>query len=163
MNVHTFHKSQKKKIAEILIGLFLVLAPLKLALMQYKNKAYFPVVIFVILSVFGLLLLVRNLRSKKTLILNEQGIICRTNAIGLVEWKYIDGVQILKASQSNMLVFNMKNTEEFLSKKNKVVSLLLRSNIKPLGSPVVIAENEFDQSLDEVVLKIEAFRKNLHS
>jgi hypothetical protein len=163
MNVHTFHKSQKKKIAEILIGLFLVLAPLKLALMQYKNKAYFPVVIFVILSVFGLLLLVRNLRSKKTLILNEQGIICRTNAIGMVEWKYIDGVQILKASQSNMLVFNMKNTEEFLSKKNKVVSLLLRSNIKPLGSPVVIAENEFDQSLDEVVLKIEAFRKNLHS
>ena len=163
MNVHTFHKSQKKKIAEILIGLFLVLAPLKLALMQYKNKAYFPVVIFVILSVFGLLLLVRNLRSKKTLILNEQGIICRTNAIGMVEWKYIDGVQILKASQSNMLVFNMKNTEEFLSKKNKVVSLLMRSNIKPLGSPVVIAENEFDQSLDEVVLKIEAFRKNLHS
>jgi hypothetical protein len=163
MNVHTFHKSQKKKIAEILIGIFLVLAPLKLALMQYKNKAYFPVVIFVILSVFGLLLLVRNLRSKKTLILNEQGIICRTNAIGLVEWKYIDGVQISKASQSNMLVFNIKNTEEFLSKKNKVVSLLMRSNIKPLGSPVVIAENEFDQSLDEVVLKIEAFRKNLHS
>lgn len=163
MNVHTFHKSQKKKIAEILIGLFLVLAPLKLALMQYKNKAYFPVVIFGILCVFGLLLLVRNLRSKKTLILNEQGIICRTNAIGLVEWKYIDGFQILKASQSNMLVFKMKNIEEFLSKKNKVVSLLMRSNIKPLGSPVVIAENEFDQSLDEVVLKIEAFRKNLHS
>jgi hypothetical protein len=163
MNVHTFHKSQKKKIAEILIGLFLVLAPLKLALMQYKNKAYFPVVIFVILSVFGLLLLVRNLRSKKTLILNEQGIICRTNAIGLVEWKYIEGVQISKASQSKMLVFNMKNTDEFLSKKNKVVSLLMRSNIKPLGSPVVIAENEFDQSLDEVVLKIEAFRKNLHT
>jgi hypothetical protein len=163
MNVHIFHKSQKKKITEILIGLFLVLAPLKLALMQYKNKAYFPVVIFVILSVFGLLLLLRNLRSKKTLILNEQGIICRTNAIGLVEWKYIDGVEISKASQSKMLVFNMKNTEEFLSKKNKVVSLLMRSNIKTLGSPVVIAENEFDQSLDEVVLKIEAFRKNLHS
>jgi hypothetical protein len=57
----------------------------------------------------------------------------------------------------------MKNTEEFLSKKNKVVSLLMRSNIKTLGSPVVIAENEFDQSLHEVVLKIEEFRKNLHS
>jgi hypothetical protein len=163
MNIQTFHKSQKNKIAEILIGLFLVLVPIKLALMQYKNKAYFPVVIFVVLSVLGLLLLVRNLRSKKTLILNEEGIICRTNAIGLVEWKYIDGVKILKASQSKMLVFNMKNTEEFLSKKNKVVSLLMRSNIKTLGSPVVIAENEFDQSLDEVVLKIEAFRKNLHS
>ncbi len=163
MNIQTFHKSQKNKIAEILIGLFLVLVPIKLALMQYKNKAYFPVVIFVVLSVLGLLLLVRNLRSKKTLILNEEGIICRTNAIGLIEWKYIDGVKILKASQSNMLVFNLNNTEEFLSKKNKVVSLLMRSNIKPLGSPVAIAENEFDQSLNEVVLKIEAFRKNLHS
>jgi hypothetical protein len=163
MNIQTFHKSQKNKIAEILIGLFLVLVPIKLALMQYKNKAYFPVVIFVVLSVLGLLLLVRNLRSKKTLILNEEGIICRTNAIGLIEWKYIDGVKILKASQSNMLVFNLNNTEEFLSKKNKVVSLLMRSNIKPLGSPVAIAENEFDQSLDEVVLKIEEFRKNLHS
>ncbi|MEN9443072.1 MAG: hypothetical protein RLZ33_3149 [Bacteroidota bacterium] len=163
MQIETFYKSRKNKITEIIIGLFLVAIPLKLALTQYKNKAYFPVIFFVILIVFGLLLFLRNMRSKKTLLLNEQGIVCRTNAIGLVEWKYIEGVEIVKASQSRILVFKITNTEELLSQKNKAVGLLMRSNIKPLGSPVVIAENEFDQSLDDVILKIEAFRKNLNS
>lgn len=163
MHTHTFYKSHKNKITEIFIGLFLVAIPLKLALTQYKNKAYFPVVFFVILIVFGLLLFLRNLRSKKTLLLNEQGISCRTNAIGLVEWKFIEGLEIVKASQSRILVFKITNTEELLSQKNKAVALLMRSNIKPLGSPVVIAENEFDQPLEEVIIAIEAFRKNLNS
>lgn len=163
MQIETFYKSRKNKITEIIIGLFLVAIPLKLALTQYKNKAYFPVIFFVILIVFGLLLFLRNLRSKKTLLLNEQGIVCRTNAIGLVEWKFIEGLEIVKASQSRILVFKITNTDELLSQKNKAVGLLMRSNIKPLGSPVVIAENEFDQSLDDVILKIEAFRKNLNS
>jgi hypothetical protein len=163
MDVHTFYKSHKNKILEILIGLLLVIVSVKLGMMQYKNKVYFPVTFFVVLGVFGLLLILRNLRSQKTLILNQQGIVCRTNAIGLVEWKFIDGVEIKKASQSRILAFNITNTEELLSQKNKAVALLMRSNIKPLGSPVVIAENEFDQSLDDVILKIEAFRKNLKS
>lgn len=163
MNTFIFYKSAKNKIIELIISIVLIALPLKLALTQYKNKAYFPVIFFVILIVFGLLLFLRNLRSKKTLLLNEQGIICRTNAIGLVEWKYIEGVEIAKASQSRILVFKITNTEELLSQKNKAVGLLMRSNIKPLGSPVVIAENEFDQSLDDVILKIEAFRKNLNS
>ncbi len=163
MNTYIFYKSAKNKIIELIISIVLIALPLKLALTQYKNKAYFPVIFFVILIVFGLLLFLRNLRSKKTLLLNEQGIICRTNAIGLVEWKYIEGVEIVKASQSRILVFKITNTEELLSQKNKAVALLMRSNIKPLGSPVVIAENEFKQSLDDVILKIEAFRKNLNS
>jgi hypothetical protein len=163
MQIETFYKSRKNKITEIFIGLFLVAIPLKLALTQYKNKAYFPVIFFVILIVFGLLLFLRNMRSKKTLLLNEQGIICRTNAIGLVEWKFIEGLEIVKASQSRILVFKITNTEELLSQKNKAVALLMRSNIKPLGSPVVIAENEFNQSLEEVIIAIEAFRKNLIS
>lgn len=163
MQIETFYKSRKNKIIEIFIGLFLVAIPLKLAMTQYKNKAYFPVIFFVILIVFGLLLFLRNLRSKRTLILNDQGISCRTNAIGLVEWKFIEGLEIVKASQSRILVFKIKNTEELLSQKNKAIALLMRSNIKPLGSPVVIAENEFDQSLEEVIIAIEAFRKNLNS
>lgn len=163
MNTFIFYKSAKNKIIELIISIVLIALPLKLALTQYKNKAYFPVIFFVILIVFGLLLFLRNMRSKKTLLLNEQGIICRTNAIGLVEWKFIEGVEIVKASQSRILVFKITNTEELLSQKNKAVALLMRSNIKPLGSPVVIAENEFDQSLDDVILKIEAFRKNLNS
>ena len=160
MHTYTFYKSNKNKITEIFIGLFLVAIPLKLAMTQYKNKAYFPVIFFVILIVFGLLLFLRNLRSKKTLIVNDQGIICRTNAIGLVEWKFIEGIEIVKASQSRILIFKITNTEELLSQKNKAVALLMRSNIKPLGSPVAIAENEFDQSLEDVVLKIEDFRTN---
>jgi hypothetical protein len=163
MQIETFYKSRKNKIIEIFIGLFLVAIPLKLAMTQYKNKAYFPVIFFVILIVFGLLLFLRNLRSKRTLILNDQGISCRTNAIGLVEWKFIEGLEIVKASQSRILVFKITNTEELLSHKNKAIALLMRSNIKPLGSPVVIAENEFDQSLEEVIIAIEAFRKNLNS
>lgn len=160
MNTFIFYKSAKNKIIELIISIVLIALPLKLALTQYKNKAYFPVIFFVILIVFGLLLFLRNMRSKKTLLLNEQGIICRTNAIGLVEWKFIEGLEIVKASQSRILVFKITNPEELLSQKNKAVALLMRSNIKPLGSPVVIAENEFNQSLDEVVLKIEDFRKN---
>lgn len=163
MNTFIFYKSAKNKIIELIISIVLIALPLKLALTQYKNKAYFPVIFFVILIVFGLLLFLRNMRSKKTLILNEQGIVCRTNAIGLVEWKFIEGLEIVKASQSRILVFKITNTEELLSQKNKAVGLLMRSNIKPLGSPVVIAENEFNQSLDDVILKIEAFRKNLNS
>jgi len=159
MHTHTFYKSRKNKITEIFIGLFLVIIPLKLALTQYKNKSYFPVIFFVILIVFGLLLLLRNLRSTKTLILNEQGIICRTNAIGLVEWKFIEGLEIVKASQSKVLTFKINNSEELLNQKNKAVALLMRSNIKPLGSPVVIAENEFDRSLNDVIIKIEDLRK----
>jgi|GEM_PF-2756102 len=163
MDAHTFYKSHKNKITEILVGLLLIIVSVKLGMMQYKNKVYFPVIFFVVLGVFGLLLILRNLRSKKTLILNQQGIVCRTNAIGLVEWKFIDGVEIKKASQSRILAFKITNTEELLSQKNKAVAVLMRSNIKPLGSPVVISENEFNESLDEIVLKIEAFRKNLNS
>lgn len=163
MHTHTFYKSHKNKIIEIFIGLFLVAIPLKLAMTQYKNKAYFPVIFFVILIAFGLLLFLRNLRSKKTLILNDKGIICRTNAIGLVEWKFIENLEIVKASQSRILVFKIANADELLSQKNKAVALIMRSNVKPLGSPVVIAENEFNQSLEEVIIAIETFRKNLNS
>lgn len=161
MNTFIFYKSAKNRVTELVIAIVLMVLPLKLALTQYKNKSYFPVIFFTTLLIFGLLLFLRNLRSKKTLILNEQGIICRTNAIGLVEWKFIQGVEIKKASQSRILAFNITNTEELLSQKNKAVALLMRSNIKPLGSPVVIAENEFNESLEEVVLKIETFRENL--
>lgn len=162
MHYFIFYKSSKNRIIELILSIVLIAIPLKLAMTQYKNKAYFPVVFFVILIVFGLLLFLRNLRSKKTLILNEQGIVCRTNAIGLVEWKFIEGLEIVKASQSRILVFKITNTEELLIQKNKAVTLLMRSNINPLGSPVVIAENEFDQSLEEVIIAIEAFRKNLN-
>lgn len=163
MHYFIFYKSSKNRIIELILSIVLIAIPLKLAMTQYKNKAYFPVIFFVILIVFGLLLFLRNLRSKKTLILNDQGIICRTNAIGLVKWKFIEGLEIVKASQSRILVFKITNTEELLNQKNKAVALLMRSNIKPLGSPVVIAENEFDQSLEEVIIAIEAFRKNLNS
>lgn len=163
MNTFIFYKSAKNRIIELFIAVVLIVLPLKLALTQFKNKAYFPVLFFVLLITLGLLLLLRNLRSKKTLILNKQGIVCRTNAIGLVEWKFIEGAEIVKASQSRVLAFKITNTEELLSQKNKAVGLLMRSNIKPLGSPVVIAENEFDQSLDDVILKIEAYRNNLNS
>lgn len=161
MNTFIFYKSAKNRLTELVIAVVLTVLPLKLALTQYKNKSYFPVIFFTTLLIFGLLLLLRNLRSKKTLTLNEQGIVCRTNAIGLVEWKYIEDIVIVKASHSNVLVFKVNNTEELLNKKNKAIALLMRSNIKPLGSPVVIAENEFDQPLEEVVVKIKEFQEQI--
>ena len=83
------------------------------------------------------------------------------NGIGLIAWKYIEGFEIKKGINATFLVIKVSDTEELLSSVNRVSRILMKSNIKRLGSPVAIPQSEFHEPLQLVKEVIEAYKSSL--
>lgn len=90
---------------------------------------------------------------------NSEGIKNNTNGMGLIKWEFINGFEIKKGINGNFLVANIVNQEKLLREVNSVSRFLMKTNIKPLGSPVVISEETFNEPLESVLCKIKAFQK----
>lgn len=116
---------------------------------------------FLILLGFGIYLMIQNFGANDTVVVNQHGINSRVNAMGRIDWEHIEGFEIRKAVNTMVLVIKINDPEKLLSTKNKASKALMRSNIKRLGSPVVIPEPEFHEPLNVVKEKMENYRQGL--
>lgn len=118
--------------------------------------------VFIALSIY---LITKSLLNKSTVSVDEYGVRTRVNGIGLVPWNYIEGFEIKKLYNSTGITVLMNDQDAFIETKKKVTQLLMRTNIKKLDSPVVIPKQEFNKSLEDVLLELEemnnAFNNNV--
>ncbi|EDP94204.1 STM3941 family protein [Kordia algicida OT-1] len=150
-----FYKDPKRKSRE----LFKVVIILTLCVLTwFLLPSTFVYLFFGFLFLVGSYLLFSLLRNKPTVIINQDGIKNNTNAMGIVSWQLIKGFEIKKGINFVALVIMLQDQEAFFKDKNSLVKGLMKSNIQRFGSPVVIAETEFNVSLPEVIQMIETYR-----
>jgi hypothetical protein len=126
------------------------------SLRDWKSYFVYFFLLFSFLSSF------RVLMRKWTLVVDEKGLHSAVNGMQLVEWKYIDHFFIKKNNRNqSFLVVKLNEEEAYLKTKNPMTRLLMRSNVRALGSSVVLPQAEFHKDLEEVKAEIEAYQQRL--
>lgn len=149
MSSIAYHKnpnqSRKEKAAIILLFFLSTIA----LILWYDNLS-------VVVASIGTLLISlyfakNTFGSKPTVLVDHEGIKTRVNSIGLVAWKHIKGFEKENGVNSEFIMVLIDNIDELLAEKSIVVAALMKSNVKKMGSPVVIPKQEFGKPLDEVL------------
>lgn len=156
-----FKKNPKNNKREIIkAGMTSVLSVFMLIYgVQYNSL--FIIIVFAVFLVLGLYLIYSSLQNKDTVVINEKGISSNANGMGLIEWKYIEDFEIKKAVNAIVLVVKINDIEKLLSQMSKGSKLLMKTNIKKLGSPVIIPESEFNEPLITAKDRIEKYKNSL--
>ena len=153
-----FYQSKKRRLFGIitpLIGLVIF----TIILLFFKNNNFKIELYIFILTMIVLILL--NIKKKPTVILDSKGVTTRVNKIGLVKWEHIENFNIQKIINSEVIAIELKDNQKLLDEKCKIVSALIRTNIKKLGTPVCIPKQEFEIPIEEVLAKFIDFKLNL--
>ena len=161
MKEFSFKKSAKNRTKDILLSIVLIIVSSLMLVKSYNDDSKFGLIIFSILLFGGVYLLFKALNNKSTVIVNKEGISNNTNGMGLIPWKFIEGFEISRVGASQALVIKTNDDQALLSRMNGISRKLMQSNISKLGSPVVIMENEFDESLSTVKTKLEDYKDSL--
>lgn len=156
-----FKKNNKRYGRSRILSVFSSLLAIVTILLGILIKSTPATIFGVIYLGFGIYLIVRSYSKKDTVIVNKEGIYTYVNGAGLIPWEFIEGFKIKKAVNNTCLVIKVNDVEKLLSTKNKVSQKLMKSNIKCLGSPVVIPYSEFYESLILVQDKLEEYRGSL--
>jgi len=149
-------KVRTKNITILLLSIIIMLT----GAIYYADKNFFVALGLVILSFFNFLVF-RNLKNRPRVIVAKTGIRNRTNGMGLIEWKYIDGFEIKNVWKTEILVININDPEVFLNNMNGISKRLMQTNINKLGSPAVIPSFEFHKPLEEVIQILEKYQADL--
>ena len=157
----SFKKSAKNRAKDILLSIVLIITSSLMLVKAYNDDSKIGLIIFSLLLFGGAVLLFKALINKTTVVVTKEGIHNNTNGMGLVQWKYIAGFEISKIRNTEVLIVKINDYEDFLSKMNSISRNLMKSNIKKLGSPVAIMENEFDEALSAVKTKLEDYKDSL--
>jgi len=157
-----FQPSKKSKLQSRRLSVFTSVLSLVLIFFGVKNPSNITIIIGICFLALGVYLLVKSYSTSATVILNEHGLTSRVNAMGLIEWKFIDGFELKNALNTSVIMVRINEPTKLLHGINRVSKKLMESNIHRLGSPVVIPADEFDESLDLVLEKMEQFRRNLN-
>lgn len=142
------NQSRKEKAAIILLFFLSTIA----LILWYDNLS-------VVLASIGTLLISlyfakSTFGSEPTVLVDHDGIKTRVNSIGLVAWKHIKGFEKEKGVNSEFIMVLIDDIDELLAEKGKVAGALMKSNVKKMGSPVVIPKQEFGKPLDEVLAEL---------
>lgn len=155
----------KRNPKSIIKGRFLSIVGTSLALLMVilgLMSRLMPIVIFFIGFLgLGIYFIRQSYRETDTVIVNQKGISSRVNGMGLIPWRFIEGLEIKEAVNAKVLVVEINNTEKLLRTVNAVSRRMMASNIKKLKSPVVIPQAEFHEPLEKAKEKIEEYRKGL--
>lgn len=93
---------------------------------------------------------------------DAKGLHSDINGMKGVSWEEIDHFYLKENSRKHlMLLAKLKDEEAYLSRKNPMTRLLMRSNVRALGSSVVFPQAEFEKNLEEVKTEIEAYQQKL--
>lgn len=156
-----FKKNKKNRKKEIIkAGLTAILSIVMLVFGIYNNSR-FTIIVFAGLFILGFYLIYNSIKNKDTVIINEKGISSNTNGMGLIRWEYIEDFEIQNAVNAKIFVVKINDFEKLLFEMNKISRQLMKSNIKKLGSPVIIPASEFNESLNNVKMRIEKYRNSL--
>ncbi len=156
-----FKKNKKYKRKEMIKGGFVLILSVAMLIYGVHSNSLINIIVFTGILVLGLYLIYNSFKNNDTVIINEKGISSSTNGMGLINWKYIEDFEIKKAFNTNVLVVKVNDLEKLLSEMSKVSKQLMKSNIKKLGSPVIIPESEFNEPLDKVKDRIEKYKNSL--
>ena len=154
-----FKKNRKSVRREIMKAIMVVILAILIFVIQSDQLTM--VIISAGLVILGFYLIYNSLKNKNTVIVNKRGILSSTNGMSLIKWEYIEGFEIKKAVNTEVLVVTVNDIDTLLSEMNRISKQLMKTNIKKLGSPVIIPKSEFNDSLTEAKAKIEKYKNSL--
>ena len=155
-----FRKNNIQKTNTILLSLITVIILCGLILYGIKDSSLLLIISSSLFLVIAIYQLFKAIINAPTVIINEDGINSKVNGMGLIRWDLIERFEIKKPAKTPMLVIIINDEKKLFEGINKLSTLIMKSNIKKLGSPVVIPESEFNEPLEIVIDKIEVFRNS---
>lgn len=153
-----FKRNRKSKHAGLAISLLAIFVAL-LAFFMLENN-YLMYFIIIATLVLNFKLLIDNIRNVSIVKVNQKGIFTRVNGIGLIKWEFIEDIEIKKLKNSMGIVFKIGQPEKLFKEKNFITVFLMKTNLKALGSPVIIPKEEFHVPLETALEKIENYRNS---
>ena len=150
-----FYKNNKSKNREVFKASVVILIAFLIFALQTS------LIINIVATVFlaaGLYLIYRALKSKNTVTVSSEGIYSSVNGMGLIRWEHIKAFEIKNAFNARVLVVHVYDTGKLLDEMKMIPKHLMRTNIKTLGSAVIIPESEFELPLEEAKMKIENYK-----
>jgi hypothetical protein len=152
-----FFKSRPQRIKSGILYSFLLLIFSYLTVFEIKENHFINSMLFLIFILVSTISLIKIILNQPTVLINSEGIRNNTNNTGLIEWRYIKDFEIKTVMNRKILVINLSYQDTFLANKNPIARMLMKTNIKKLGSPTAIGEFEFNEPLENVIEKINSF------
>lgn len=161
MNDLIFTKSKQNRILGLIISIVLIILSIYMIVHFLKLNLILNSIIFIFLLGISIYMLYKNIMNTPTVRVNHIGIKSNVNGMGMIKWELIDGFEIKKAINARVIAVKINDQNTLMNDINKVSKKLMNTNIKKLGSPVVIPKSEFQLPLEIVLDKIESYRSNL--
>ena len=111
-----------------------------------------------ILMTQGVYFIIKGVINRDTVIINTEGIYSNVNKMGLIKWSYIEGFEIIKLKNTSGIAVKINDPEKLLNEMNAISKALMSSNIKILGIPVVLPEQEMDKPLEIVLAELTSYK-----
>ena len=127
------------------------------------NYSFVLATIFAGVFAFALFTIIYSIEVTNGVIVNEKGISTTTNLMGRVKWEHIKRFEVKDALNAEVLVIKIKDQDKLFKDMNIISRILMKTNIKSLGSPVVIPASEFDEPLHVVMDRMERYMSNLEA
>ncbi len=164
MEVLKYYKSETQKKRDRVASLITLTFSGLIIYSSVQKEIKWIVLFFSIIFLIGVFQFVHSFINKPSLTIDEKGILSKANNAKYIEWKYIQGFMI--NNTNNRFVFlavELNDDKRALKNKNSISKLLMKSNIKRLGSPVVFPSLLFQKPLAEVIEEIKTFKLELES
>lgn len=158
-----YYKSEEHKKKDKIASLFTIIFTGLFLVILYNSNLVLTAIFFSLFFFIGAYQFINSFKNKVTVVLNNEGIYSKVNGMGTIKWVFIDSFNISDTAKLSFLVAEINNIDEALQNKNTISKLLMKSNIKKLGSPIVFPSLLFQKPLEEVIEEINEFRNNLKS
>ena len=152
-----YKKSNRNIIKEIILLIMIISLSIFMIITFEGSTTVFLFLPLILISLFFLIATAIN-RNKPTVIVDSNGIKSKVNGMGIVEWKFVQEIKIVKGIRTTFLVVKINEVDDFLKNKSKISQKLMKSNIGRLGSPCVIPETQFEKPLVNVVNEIKRYQ-----
>lgn len=127
-------------------------------LVVIENYSNMFLAVTLILMTQGVYFIIKGILKRDSVIINTEGIYSNVNKMGLIKWSYIEGFEIIKLKNTSGIAVKINDHEKLLSEMSAISKALMSSNIKTLGCPVVLPEQEMDKPLEIVLAELTSYK-----
>lgn len=112
-------------------------------------KKILGVITVLFFGVVGILGIIKILRNKSALTINELGIVDNTNftSSGLIKWENITGFKIEEMMSQKFLVIHISNAEEMIEAATGMRKKVMKSNYSMYRTPITIPASTVNYKL----------------
>ncbi len=157
MEVIRYKRKNRSRIFSLIIH-FVIVISISIALLILENYSKILLAAGLILMAQAIFFIIKGLLNRYTVIINNEGIYTNVNKMGIINWSFIEGFEIKKLKNISGIVVKINDNEGLLREMNPVSKALMSSNIKRLGSPVILPESEMDKPLEIVLAELNAYK-----